>query len=833
MDLLKQRLKNTVYLTGLTCIIASLFFYSLPIFFNTQEETDFGFFMPNFALTIIYFFVLVFNRNKVQKEDKIHHTFLFLILFFISAWALNRSMPVFENSAGWFSALLIFTSLNYMTFALSDALPKWTTHLNSFIAGVSFITFVYLALYLLPMYGFGIIGFFLLGLSLHAFVPLLFTIYTLVLINRVSENNKKYWLSFSAGIVSVLAFVACYVGLWNHSKSQVDNAWQESTNNKTELPAWVNVTQKVPANFFVRKMLKTELIYSVADIASGNYFWRVPTRSFEEERRHDPLVMTAVFLAGTPKIGNDEKANVLESMMGLRHQGEEKLWSGNHLYTEHVNTEVKLWAACNIAYTEKTIKVTNSNTQNSWPRQEEAIYTFYLPEGGVATSLSLWINGKEEKGIMTTKEKADSAYKTIVGVESRDPSVVHWQEGNTVSVRVFPVFAGESRMFKIGITAPLQRMNGKLQYENVYFNGPAFKNADENILFDFEQPVNEFQLPASFTSMSRQSYIRQGKYEPIWSMQISDPGLSDCSFSFDGNTYSLLPYHKKLSPAKFEEVYLDINSAWSKDEFNKIIDLFNDKNVFVYDSELIKLQSNNKNELWERLNEKQFSLFPLFEINDPERSLLITKNPAVSPNLDDLAETGFMDKTKSFLSDAPKIKLFDLGEQLSPYLKSMKEFRVFQYDKGDIKLLTDLLIKEQFPDDLENDNHVIIHQSDMIIQKKEGITSSSGPDHLMRLFTYNHIMQKLGSGVLTNRPPDESLAEEARKAYVVTPVSSLVVLETQQDYDRFNILDAKDSLKNASLASKGAVPEPHEWALIITAALLLIVVMKRKKLRYN
>ena len=73
--------------------------------------------------------------------------------------------------------------------------------------------------------------------------------------------------------------------------------------------------------------------------------------------------------------------------------------------------------------------------------------------------------------------------------------------------------------------------------------------------------------------------------------------------------------------------------------------------------------------------------------------------------------------------------------------------------------------------------------------------------------------------------------EEARKAYVVTPVSSLVVLETQQDYDRFKIQDTDNSLKNASMKSKGAVPEPHEWALIIAVALVLFYVIRKRRLQ--
>jgi len=63
---------------------------------------------------------------------------------------------------------------------------------------------------------------------------------------------------------------------------------------------------------------------------------------------------------------------------------------------------------------------------------------------------------------------------------------------------------------------------------------------------------------------------------------------------------------------------------------------------------------------------------------------------------------------------------------------------------------------------------------------------------------------------------------EAAASYVVTPLSSLVVLEKQEDYDRFNIRDSNNSLKNASLEGKGAVPEPHEWALIVIGILLIV-----------
>jgi CHASE2 domain-containing sensor protein len=59
-------------------------------------------------------------------------------------------------------------------------------------------------------------------------------------------------------------------------------------------------------------------------------------------------------------------------------------------------------------------------------------------------------------------------------------------------------------------------------------------------------------------------------------------------------------------------------------------------------------------------------------------------------------------------------------------------------------------------------------------------------------------------------------------------VSSLVVLESQKDYDRFGISANTNTLGNAAFKQRGAVPEPQEWLLLILAALLLLVVIRRK-----
>jgi XrtN system VIT domain protein len=99
----------------------------------------------------------------------------------------------------------------------------------------------------------------------------------------------------------------------------------------------------------------------------------------------------------------------------------------------------------------------------------------------------------------------------------------------------------------------------------------------------------------------------------------------------------------------------------------------------------------------------------------------------------------------------------------------------------------------------------------------------------MRLYAYNNIMYRLHHRLQIPDGEDTTLVADAEKAYVVTPVSSLVVLETQADYDRFGIKKSNKTLGDATLSSKGAVPEPHEWAMIILVAIMLLWALRTRK----
>jgi XrtN system VIT domain protein len=812
---------------GWLAILLSLAFLCLPVVLPHSANSE-ALFICNYVIAVAYFICLLVSGRLRKGREGLYPFLLFLILFLISAYALNRQMVVFEKATTWFVVLQVILCANFVAIAFIKESPRWLQFLMTFLLGVALITFLYLACYLFPLYGLSALISFVLGVSLHSFVAVLFIIYILVLFKKVASGNKVLVRSFISGAGLSLAIVIIYVVQWAIITHTINTSYRRATVSENDgLPAWVSVAQQAPRSWFTEKILKADLVYSVAG-KWDDFFWRVPTRNFEEERKHDPLIMIATFFAGKVNLSEDTRIRLLESMYDSRHQAQERLWSGNDLYTEHINTAVRIWPQYGIAYTEKAITVSNAAMhENLGGTEQEAIYTFHMPEGAVVTSLSLWIDGKESPAVLTTKQKADSAYKEIVGRERHDPSVLHWQEGNTVSVRVFPVVAGESRKFKVGITAPLGRENGRMKYENIYFDGPTVADATEAITLQFQQAPQNFIAPAVFTPKGQQSFARSGRYDPSWNIELPDQPLSADAFCFNGKQYTVRPYQKVREAAHFKTVYLDVNRSWTKSEFDSVYNLVKHKQVFVYNNELVQVTDHNRESLFGKLHKYQFGLFPLFLIQDANTSLLISKSNNASPNVNDLEGSRFLASLKQSMHEARTIKLFNIGSTLSPYLKTLKEFRAFQYEHGTVNDLNELINKQVFAKNVEHNGQVVIDNAEVAIEEKDCTQPAAAPDHLMRLFTYNHIMQEMGAGLLTGKEADPTLVAEAQKAYVVSPVSSLVVLETQKDYERFNIKDGENSLKNASMKSKGAVPEPHEWALIIIAVGVIVFIKFR------
>ncbi|WP_276372131.1 XrtN system VIT domain-containing protein [Chryseolinea sp. H1M3-3] len=810
---------------GYVLLTVSFFLFVLFEHLDLNRRDDsLTVFVLHYVVAVVYAIVLARNDaygiRKSWRKENINRTVILLSLFLISAFALNRSLPVFAESTTWLSAYLIITSLFLLSFQYFDRLNVWINRLQLLVAGSAVVLHFYLAAYVANIYGIGIIGILFFGIGTHIFVPLTMAAVCAFLIRYATDQQRTsiYWAS--AGAMLTLAFVLVFMGEWNSRISKIEAMNNQSVLRQNYgLPTWVAVTQHLEKDWISEKILKSDLVYTTHnkdfqwDFFPANRFWGEP-------RKHDPLVFISSLISRCP-ISYDDRVKILQSIFADRHQSNERLWSGDNLTTSYIVSDVDIYPALRLAYVEKYLSVRNNISDNSWREQtQEAIYTFQLPEGSVVTALSLWINGKEEKGILTSKQKATTAYKTIVGVEQRDPSVIHWQEGNTVTVRVFPCTPEEERKFKIGITCPLVDDGDDIIFKNITFRGPFAHHANETVRIRLIGESQDVVLPHYFKKDAKGDYITEQRYNPDFQFAFKKVPLPSNQFTFDGYTYALRPHRPSLQPANISQIFLDINNSWTRKEVKAAESLLDTHKIYAtVDDGFVQLTDENWDDLTGVMRQYNFSIFPFHRIHNLENSLIVTKGKGLSPHLSDFKDSQFAEDVGRYFESGKQVKVYNLEGGTSTYVSSLRELRGLQYAQGKFDQLNDWLIQKKYPRPEESDGNIILHDSKLEITKnkinRESKIKNNAPDHLARLFAYNNIMRKVGAHYFNDDFISQELVDEAASAYVVSPVSSLIVLETQKDYDRFGIEESVNSLHNATKESTGAVPEPHEWALII------------------
>lgn len=834
---------DKIWLTGIFLLAGSFFIFCIPLFFP-MTETPHGLFFLNYITAIVYFAILLLSGRLSKDADGLPLLFVFLVLSLISCYALNRTLSIFEDSVPWWSTLLIISSVNYLATPFYGHFPRWLQYLSAMIAGVALLAFLYLALYLVPFYLVSLPGIIVVGLGAHSFVPVLFIIYTILFIRRVSANDRRNLYAFLVGVAIALGTVIQFSIRWHAEVGRVDNLlFKNQTADNTTLPGWVAVAQQGRRSTFNEHFLKAGLVYELPGPWDWDFFGFDRSQRLHEHHRHDPLIMLAANFGGRSNLQDEDRIKILESLYDSRHAAQERLWSDDALSTANVKTSVELWPRLHLSYTEEELIVIAQGKQNTWEGPQEALYTFHLPEGATVSSLSLWVNGHEEKGILTSRHKADAAYQQIVGYEHRDPSVVHWQEGNKVVVRVFPVQPYEPRRFKIGITAPLESHDNQLVYHSIYFDGPPAGNARGSVNIHPFQPLDNLQ----------QTLTKKDAYQPDWTLSFRDPGITPQTFQFNGQQYTTAAAVPAFDDADIQKVYLDLNNSWTHQEFTALLPILKDKKVYAWipADGLVKLTPANQEAIYHDAATLEFGLFPLSRITDKEHALLVSKSNPASPALSDLNNTDFAKQLQTWLAAPGKLRLYNIGDELSPYLKTLKECGAFHFEKGNWVTLDTCIIQHRFLHDNEQPDVVSIDPAGLLIRRepspastgqaasnapatsdKPAVSATETPDHLLRLFAYRRIQQQLDGklpGDLTYEDPAtvDSLVATAQEAGIVSPVSSLVVLETQDDYKRFDITQSQNSLANASLHGKGAVPEPGEWALFLTALAVFLFIRLR------
>jgi XrtN system VIT domain protein len=845
----REPFQNDLFQSGAVLLAVSAgLFVLFDSVIELNEGEHFGLFFMHYVMAFAWGAAVTFQggwsyliRHRREQQAAM---WLVMVLWYVSAFALNRSMAVFEQSVPWLCWAVVGSSLAIVAHIWADLLPRWGQQLLYAALAGAFLLLVYQAVFLCALYGVSIPGLIVLGIGAHTFVPgaMAFLVGRQLWVGAA----QRTWLrpAVSVGLAVPLLLLGLFVFNWQRTANRLAQVRVEaSLRTTTDLPDWVLMAQQLVPNAVTDRLLKATTVY-VSDPWSRSFG---ELRALDDVRLHDPLVVIAqtLFPATTSLLTDAEQTKLLRTVNQAHYGTESKFWSGRNLSTARLTTQVRIWPQYRLSYTEKTVVVRSSAR---WGDQE-ALYSFHLPEGSTVSALSLWIAGREEPARLTTQATADSAYRQVVGVESRvasrDPSVLTWQEGNRVTVRVFPVPAGQKRQFKIGITSPLRAKGGNLTYLNAWFDGPDANKADETIKLTFAQTPTDLNVPWLTETLTNNQLTHRdthrARYRPDWRVSLAAPPLAaGAPFRLDGRTYAVRAYQPTLSAFIPADLYLDVNTAWTKNEFMDILAVAkkqNIANVWAFSDGLVRLTDANREEVFEALSETGFSLFPIDRIANPSRGLLITKGTASGPTLADLTGSTFSEKlTKQAATLQAPIRTLCLNDVPTPYLKTLAELRVLQLvtTDGTGKAAT-YLSNRQFPAQTETDTRAELPTAGIAITARADSSDVPGrgtadvPDHIARLFVYNQLMQRVGrhyfDAAFRN---DASLASLAQQGHVVSPVSSLVVLETQEDYKRFDIKADKNGLDNATLKQDGAVPEPHEWAMMAVAAVLVLWQFRKK-----
>jgi XrtN system VIT domain protein len=796
--------------------------------------------MLNYGCFLIFFILTLattgIRPSKIAVSD--HRLWIqTVIVLTFSALSLNLSIRVFAPFPIWMNTTIFLMIAALLIYPFRARLPIWGKSILGFLEGVSWLMSLYLVLFMGPLQIWSIPLLIFLGISIHALVPLFWLI---MLTKHIKKNfdDNLYKKSVILGFLMPLLALSLYLFRWHRVQSVIKESkatyFLHETNR--DLPEWVRLSQSLPNDILTETILTSPATSQRPDWFGGLNF----TQNIRVY--HNPFALISMAVLGEVSLDNQTVKHLLESKYDARHQTQRQFWSGHDLHTKTISTNVEVHAAHRLAYIEKTMTIhyqrSQDNREGWWwgENQQEAVYTFHLPEGSVMTSLSLWVNGLEEKSRLTTRSKADSAYTQVVRRERKDPALMHWQEGNRVTVTVFPCTASEDRIFKIGCTIPMAEKNNLLSLKSIWLEGPDLSEAYEKIAIRFAGGVKPTVVPSPTKKIllaNDNSY--SGAYLPDWSLDFEAPPVSTQTFDFQGNSYKMEKWNQATEIFQPQEIVLDVTHEWSSYEIEKAFELFKGQKIVAFLPE--KTQVFNPSEV-QKLRKLYFNMLPLYRLNPSGKTLVITKTGQKTPFISDLdmnipsltrAEgqdandlVPFSAKMKQFFKEnVPQMRVFDLSEDKSAYWQSFRAIRLVQYASGTMDDLKQFVDNKKFPILDENENRMIIPESKVSITRTVSDSNQvkgNAPDHLMRLYVYNDLMRLMSKDFFDKQKVETKFVRKAEEAFIVSPLSSLVVLESKADYDRMGIKENQNTLGNAGIGNKGAVPEPHEWALLAIIA---------------
>lgn len=663
----------------------------------------------------------------------------------------------------------------------------------------------------------------------------------------LTEKLRKVSLGLMLAVSCCLAgYTTFYFIFWHRADAVLRKPVVASGNNNlnADLPQWLQKAAKYPVNHVSEMLLQPErnsqmslfagqsLFDPLAYLASGAIF-----QLFDREH--------------TPALTPEESGKFLHLLFGKSHAYMDRIWEGRSLITTDLDSHVQVHPELRVSYTETTFSIYNENAPDSSLRlrgitsqPEEAIYTITVPPGSICTKLSLWVAGEERPARLTFKSKARNAYQSIVRA-ARDPSYVEWLDGNRLRLRVFPVNPGGYRTVRIGIVSPMRAQNqgssATLTYERIQVEGPLLDFGDQQVNVDI---FTSSQVNLSDSGIRlKEKIVPDGQVRQWtgstgsqgWSFSIPAPVPSG-NISTAAGKYSVGPARYNSVQFVPDRLIVVLNQSLSRAEWKKLV-------KSIYESRIpITILGNE----WFRttdpikalayLDECEIPAFNLFPLNFSQQGglsnpLWIVAGESNSIPLGELRGSDrftLMQEAAARRKEAEKVVV--VNGRVSEYVASLLDLGQIEQVGSSTEDLISILKEQRVMLPVEGDNLVSLPFAGLTLEKSTIDVKRPGSDLLVRLAIHDKLRRQLGRRFFDRDLDNGDLVQLARDGMIVSPVSTLIVLETEDDYKRFGIEADASLLGQSSLESPGAAPEPAEWALIICLLVALFVFFKMRRI---
>ena len=271
--------ERNIITTGFAILGISLTLFGLTMNESVRYTDIFnGSFMICGILFLTFFFVVIgANLSKYGKRlrfKNLKYNILLLQLMNVSAYALNRIIPVFNISTDWLCIYLVLTNAAFIAFVLRDEhKPNRLNHAIVLLLSSAIVFHLYETIYIFPAMVFAVPTFWFFGIPLHAFVPLWFFITAIIIVRKYLKTSPDYWITTVAGILIPIICAAFFCIRWTNVNKQITETFhsQNTPLNEQELPDWLYVSQNLRKDIVTKKILKSDLVYNTSGMWSDPF----------------------------------------------------------------------------------------------------------------------------------------------------------------------------------------------------------------------------------------------------------------------------------------------------------------------------------------------------------------------------------------------------------------------------------------------------------------------------------------------------------------------------------------------------------------------------------